>query len=208
MQIQPLLDLPLETLVVFAAGYTGYRIAYTGRSRAHKSIDTLFLSSVFGFIAKLGGTIAEGFTENDVVNACLSVTLSVLVAVIWRKWGADMSTQVLRYFKISYTHVHTNTIETICSSNEIPMIQLVVRKKGGERLMSHPLSRFSCKPFGPCLFGHDGSVGLYVTDYKKCIIDEWEEINPERNVDTIDLTYIPADLVEEIEVTFKSSQTH
>lgn len=52
-EIQSILDLPVGTIAVLAAGYIGYRIAYQGKDHGHKSVDVLFISMVFAFVARL-----------------------------------------------------------------------------------------------------------------------------------------------------------
>jgi hypothetical protein len=202
MDYKSLLDLPLETLVVLAAGYFGYRIAYVGRDRTHRAIDTLFLCVVFGFTAKLGGVISEYWSENEIWKAAASVCTALVVSAIWRGWVAGWTARLLRQLNISYTDGHANTFETISTSTKERVTQLVVRRRDGTKLMSNNLVQFADKPFGPCLLGQDGSVGMYITDFAQTPKSGWEEIDPAEGGHCIAFTYIPADCIAEVELRY------
>lgn len=71
--------------------------------------------------------------------------------------------------------------------------------------MCERLADFEKKPMGPCVFGQDGSVLLYVTHRKSSANTDWEgDQNPETASPEwgCELTFVPANRVSEIRVNY------
>lgn len=204
--IQYLLDLPVETLSSLAAGYIAYRVAYTGKDRSHQPIDTVFITFVFAVIARLAANFI-GASSVQLVLGEATATVALFVgflvsftsACIWRRWGEDQTFKTLRSMKISNSDRYDSAWETIAARGTSRPSQLTVRKKDGSTVMCENLSAFKDAPFGPCLFGTDGSIALYVTDFRAGGSD-WETIDPNAPDWGASITYIPASEISEIEL--------
>lgn len=192
-EVQLLLDLPFETLAVLAAGYLSYRLAYTGRDAAHATVDVVFLVMVFAVIAKAAGLALVALMPALALPVCYAVALgfAVAAAAIWRRWSHWVA-RVLRRLGISTSDRQGNAWGTFLAEENKSVTSLVVRKKNGETVMSESLSDFENVLCGPCVLGEDGSVALYVTDFRSAHEAEWEETDPRDSAWGPALTFIPA----------------
>lgn len=197
-----LLDLPGRSLVLLAAGYMAYRIAYVGRDRNDRPIDILFKVAVFALCAKFGAMLTDAISlAGDVHPAweiaahCSAVLAAVLSAAIWRKWLERAWFVFLRHLGIVMSDGHLTAWGSIAARTE-KVEDLVVRKKDGTALWCADAGLTSGLPFSPCLLGEDGSVALYVT-HTKAKGKDWLKLDqPSR------LTFVPASEISEIEGSF------
>ena len=208
------LDLPFETLVVLAAGYMAYRLAFTGRDRSHKTADVVFSTVVFASIAKalfsLTATIVLWFTSDGAALAGLGgwrylIALCAIAGTLGAGalWRAVLSSWVFNFWRqmrVSASDRHQTAWETMIANERLKVTQLLVRKKDGSAVMCEKLGDFSEKPFGPCLYGHDGSVAVYVTSYRSAGGSDWLDIDPTDPKWGSMITYIPASEISEISV--------
>ena len=205
--VRALLDLPLGVLAVIASGYIGYRIAFTGKDKTHATIDVIFLTFVFAALAKLVFVCFETWATSSPYPNMAKFWIAVLgffgvliAAALWRRFGEVHVFNTLRTLKVSHSDRYQTAWETITLRSGVYPSQLIVRKKDGSALMSERLDNFAKAPFGPCIFGSDGSVALYVTDFKPATGD-WERTGDAATPDWgLPITYIPASEISEIEV--------
>lgn len=212
-QIKSILDLPTETLTILAAGYIGYKIAFTGLNKHHKPTDVVFISLAFGLVAQLGFLMvqaifeARGWQGSEYAAPPFAALLAVIASSLWRRWGSERFRKLLRDGNISFSDGTQTAWDAIRASTTARPQQLIVRKTDGSQLMCHYLWQFENKPFGPCGFGEDGSVSMYVTCARSSASEEWVDTNyddPEFEEFGTALTYIPANQIAEIEVRLKS----
>lgn len=187
-----LLTLPLDTITILAAGYLGYRVAYTGKDTGHGAMDTLFMSLVFALVAKL---VLQGLAMLAVplmVAIPFAVCLAIFVASGWRKWGQHLTFAALRGAGVSTSDRHRTAWDTIRTDARLRPSQLILRRKDGVSLMCDNLGQFADHFPGCCVLGSDGSVALFVTHQSGPEDKDWEAMD----VDHADwgalLTYIPA----------------
>lgn len=205
--IRKLLDLPLGTLAILAAGYIGYRIAFTGKDKTHATIDVIFLTLTFAVLAKfisgsLAPWVASGAQTKTAAgwSALASFAGVVVAAAGWRAFGELTVFNTLRRLKVSHSDRYQTAWETVMLRSGTKPSQLIVRKKDGTALMSERLADFAGELLGPCIFGSDGSIALYVTHFKASAGD-WEEIGAAATPDWgLPITYIAAAEIGEIEV--------
>lgn len=200
--MENLLSLPTETLVVLAAGYMAYSIAYTGMREGHKALDTTFLTLAFGLIAKVVFISLDPYLTTVEIKIAFSVTVALIAAAVWRKWARDWWLSVLRYYDISYSDGRLTAFDDIRTSTDRLVTQLTVHQTNGDVLRCGILHNFKDEPSGPCSFGEDGSVALYVTEFKKNGQTAFKSVQP-KSVDTYwgsKMTYVPAGKVEKIAV--------
>ncbi len=81
--------------------------------------------------------------------------------------------------------------------------QVVVRKVDGSQFMCDDMHQFSGSPHGPMLYGEDGSVGLYVTDFRRNPDDEWIETDPKEKDWGDFFTIIPASQISDVKLRLK-----
>ncbi|SMO97740.1 hypothetical protein [Paracoccus laeviglucosivorans] len=210
--VQYLLDLPLDTLASLVAGYLGYRIAYTGRDTKHGTLDVLFITFAFAFIAKTTFFVATAYEAKSWVlfgSYALGLCLAIGAACVWRKWLMDRTFKVLRATGVSAADRCTTAWESMLHRSRSPQ-RLVVRKKNGERMMTLNLADFTNAPLGTCLLGEDGSVGMYVTDIMHAGTTEWEErqvFDPAKPDWGYDMTFIPASEILEVRISLHDADS-
>jgi hypothetical protein len=201
-ELNLLLDLPSRTLVLIAAGYLGYRLAYVGRDFRHRPIDILFKVAVFAFVAKLTTLLCEALSPptgvglmHEFLISVVSVGCAIGAAALWRGWLELRWFHLMRTLSITFADGTLGAWESI-STRTKTVREVIVRKKDGTSLWCCNPSAFASRPFGPCLLGEDGSVALYATHFRRGE-GEWTEIE-----DHSRLTYIPAGEISEIEGDF------
>jgi hypothetical protein len=199
-EIATLLSLPFDTLFVVAVGYLGFRAAYIGRGAGNNAIDTLFLSAVFGLIAK---ATVVGLTTWPVSNgiaypASILVTLSLAYA--WRGFAQELVFKLLRWLRINDHDGFSNVWQSMLA-RPLPVVsQVVVRLKSGRHVMCDNTVLYQDYPLGPVLFGEDGSVALYVTHVRTDPVEGWVEQSPVIDGWGNSMTFIRADEISDVSV--------
>jgi len=194
-----LIELPLPTLVVLGMGYVGYRVAYSGHDGPHGPADILFLSLVFAAVTKACLVV---FGEGA-VGLIVSIMASLGAAVVWRMFGAPWSYASFRWAGISDHDRGRSVWESMLMRRLKPPTRLVIWLKDGGRLMCSDLEPFYGAPMGPCMFGPDGSVGLYITDVWEAGDSEWTELSPfdpEKPNWGYNMTIVPASEIARVQV--------
>lgn len=195
-EMQLLLDLPFETLVVLAGGYLSYRLAYTGKDASHTSVDVVFLTVVFGALARLTMSFAAVLLPSGQLFAMIAPILGVFLALsgaaFWRRCGEAWASRMFRWLKVSHSDRYRTAWEVISTNAGLHPTQLMVRRKDGGLLMCENLSRFSNEKVNPCIYGSDGSIALFVTHQMPPDKVDLEEIEVHAEGWGSLITYIPA----------------
>lgn len=208
--IQSVFDLPFATLVVLAAGFAAYRVAFTGKKKGHGTIDIVFITVVFAALAKFVFELVVGQFEllpsgevafkAAAAASLAAVAAAVLAAGFWRRWGENWIMLLLRTTRVSYSDGNFTAWDQIRVDTTIGGTQLVVRKKDGSQVMCADLWECKDLPFGPSIYGEDGSIALYVTAFRSGPSENWIDNDFEDTSYGVALTYIPAEQISEIEV--------
>lgn len=212
--LENLLQLPYQTLAILIAGYLSYRLAYTGRDTTHRTLDTLAIALVFAFVAQAasaallilchwnnpapsGGElplwVGYGASVGGIVVALSS-------AGVWRRVSVSAVPELLRSAGISSADRNTAAWETVINREDSGPSQITIVKKDGTTLQCERLDDFKKAPFGPMILGQDGSVAIYVTDYRAANSDEWEEVDPSHGDWGLEITIIPAGEISEVRI--------
>ena len=208
--VDALLKLPYETLALLASGYLSYRLAYTGKDAAHSTVDVIFTTCVFAFIAKLTTVFfALALPPQPEVLAWLLPPIVGLIcalgaAALWSSHLQEVVYNRKRESGISDHDGQPNVWRSMLARRLAPPTRLVVTLKSGTELMCDQLAKFNDAPMGPCLFGEDGSVAMYVTDIHKPGATSWEEFepyDPEFPAWGYSMSFIPASEIASIDVT-------
>ena len=200
MEVVKLLDLPITTMAPLAAGYVGYRLSFIGRNSAHKATDVIFLTLAFAVAAKFEMLAVSAYI-GELAATPLAFLMAAIVAVGWRTKGDNLTREWLRQRMISDHDGQPNVWQSMLARQLPGPSQVVVRLKGGNQYMCAYLSKFEKAPLGPCLFGEDGSVALYVTHHMPKDADDWIEMDPSRSPRSYDMTFIPAAEITSVDVT-------
>ncbi|SDG83243.1 hypothetical protein [Sulfitobacter delicatus] len=214
--IERLLQLPYQTLAILVAGYLSYRLAYTGRDSTHQTLDTLAIALVFAFISQAASALLLAIylawkptipTHAGALPLWAGYAASVggivaalVVAAIWRRVSAHSLPEILRGAGISSSDRNTAAWETVINREDSGPSQITVVKKDGVTLQCERLDDFKKAPFGPMILGQDGSIALYVTDYRDEESGEWEKIDPEHGDWGPELTIITAAEIAEVRI--------
>ncbi len=199
-QIEALVALPYSTLGLLAAGYLGYRLAYTGKDGTHTTIDVIFLSLVFAFVARVASQFADPVFETGMPPVLFGVAAALVGAAIWRRWGERAIAHTLRISRISTSDRHPTAWATILADDTKKLSTLVVRKTSGKSFMSEGLEHFRKLKFGPCILGADGSIALFATHFRFNPEDDWQELQPIDSDWGASLIVIPASEISEVEI--------
>jgi hypothetical protein len=205
--ILQMLGLPLQTLAVLASGYISYRWAYTGKDNTHKTLDVVFIIFVFAFVSKLAiSGFSHLLTQIEVSGYALEILplligmlAALCTASLWSRWGKYLIRKLLRNGKISNSDRSVTAWDAIRSDATLIPSQLMVRRKDGVTLMCNNLCLFEDNNPGPCIYGTDGSIALYVTD-QMGDDGKWETIEVNDPVMGDMMTFVPAAEVQMIYV--------
>jgi hypothetical protein len=178
-------------------------------------LDTLAIALVFAFISQAASALLLAIylawdpTPRDAVTLPLwagyaasvgGIMAALVVAAIWRRVSVNSLPEILRGAGISSSDRNTAAWETVINREDSGPSQITVVKKDGVTLQCERLADFKKAPFGPMILGQDGSVALYVTDYRGKESGEWEKIDPYHRDWGPELTIIPAGEISEVRI--------
>ncbi len=198
--VQSLLALPLETIAILGSGYIGYRIAYTGLDSHHRAVDITFLSLAFGLVSKIAIGLMAGYFNHDYVTVLVALFCTILAAGFWRRWGVLAFSKLLRVTNVSFSDGSLTAWDQMRTSTTDRPTQIIVRKTDGSAVMCDYLKTYEHLPHGPCCYGQDGSVSLYITHFRAPDGDKWDKADVKDEFYGVALTYIPASQITEIEL--------
>ena len=191
--IQSLLNLPIQTLAVLAAGYLAYRIAYGGHAKGHATVDVVFLTLVFALIGKLGYSAASP----SIFAPLAAIVPALICAAIWRLFLGDWVGKLLYRTGINRTDRHVSSWDSVRLHSAFKPAQVLLVLDDNSRVRSD-LIRFQDLPHGPCVFGEDGSVSIFVTGMQDAPLEPWEDVDPTELEGHTCMTYFPTQRVKEI----------
>jgi hypothetical protein len=194
------LNLPLDTIAVLAAGYLGYRLAYVGKDAGHSSVDVVFLSLVYALSAKLVLQLASGVGLLSPVGIILAISAALLVAALWRSWGEGATFRALRFARVSNSDRHRTAWDSVRHKPSFAPTGYTVSKVDGTVLLCQNPQDFAHLRDGPCILGEDGSIAMFVTHRRLPGQADWEKRDTFDPVLGYEMTYIPASMVAEIRI--------
>ena len=154
---------------------------------------------IFGLI---GVTVFRGFEGKvNLLFAIMFAFLSTIsTSVLWRKYIQRRFSEFLRKRRISWDDGVKNPWQSMQQDTRFNVTQLTVRLKSGRVLHCESVGNFNIAPHGPCMFGEDGSVGIYVTQitYADGSEHPW---NP-HDENGFQMTFVPASEIQEVDIRF------
>lgn len=200
---ETILSLPLHLQISLASGYLAYLIAYAGIRQHHTASEVFFRSLAFGMIATavLLSTAAEGSRE-PYMRAVVAVIATISVGALWRWRGMRWSRKIFHGSNISWTDdIPTAWLSITATDTDARPSQLSVDLQCGRVLLCEDTRDFKDSPYGPCVFGLDGSIAMYVTAEMRTD-GSWLEQKDVRHGDGDRLTFIPASEVRRVDLRF------
>lgn len=195
-----LTTLPYDFLWMMATGYLAYRLAFVGRNSHHKVFDETLLMVVFATIARLAAAFFVTVACLPYVPAAmLGAVFTLALALAWRCWLANWARERLRNFGLVDHDGYADAWRSMLAADLNGPKQLVVVLKSGKSYLCDDLARFNTAPLGPCLWGEDGSIGMYVTAMRKQG-EKWQDLNPERSIG-YEMSFFKAAEIERIDIT-------
>lgn len=212
--IENLHQLPWEIQITLASGYLGYVLGYAGIRDRHNRTDMVMTILVFGLIGYTAYlvVVSPGFTALSGIAGNIAGGVAALVAssaagALWSWRGRKWSLSLLRKISVSGHDDAPNAWRSMLErTNEFEGIsQISVRTESGVTYICDDTRRFEDAPFGTCLMGPDGSIGLYVTKWTD---DKGEETKNETVLDPewgAEMTFIPACRISGIDLRMSTS---
>ncbi len=191
-----ILNLPIAVQVALASGYAAYMLAFIGQRSHHKTVDVAFVTLMFSMIAT---AIWTNTAQHGLVSAGVASFLGTSVGgLVWRKWLSKVLQWLLRAANITWSNDDPSALATLSANTSYPVSQIGVQLDDGTWLECVETSRFNDAPYGPCILGMDGDVGLYLTHIEK-------PDGTRKEMETVHdsecghrLTYVPASRIRRI----------
>lgn len=203
--ISALLQLPFEVIWMLGIGYLGYKLTFVGRDAHHQVLDRIFLIFVIGSFSRWGATYAHHWVEMPAsIEAFVALGIGVTISLIWRRWLGGLFFEAMHKTKFIRDDGQPDVWRSMLARELRGPRRLVVKLKNGNSLMCSELADFNDAPLGPCLFGPDGSIAMYVTDVLKADEENWvqiEPIPPDMPEWGYEMSFIPAAEIARIDVT-------
>lgn len=195
---EKLLSLPWQIQLSLASGYLAYLVAYAGIRQHHTATDTIFRSFSFGLV----GTALILWAPLLPVWLELTAVASTLVAgALWRWKGMSWAKTALGTTNITWADdIPTAWLTITALRTDLRPSQIAVDLDNGRTLVCDDTRRFESAPFGPCIFGLDGSVALYVTAERRDDGTWIEKDDVEDPYDGPRITYIPSGAIKRVEL--------
>lgn len=212
--LEKLLQLPYQTLAILVSGYLAYRLAYTGRDSTHRTLDTAAIALVFSFIAQAASAFfLVMYVANYPIKSEMALPLwvgygvsvggiivALIASAIWRRVSVNSVPAILRGAGISSSDRNVAAWETVINREDSGPSQITVVKKDGTTLQCERLDDFKSAPFGPMILGQDGSIAMYVTDYREKSSAKWEKVELAHGDWGPEITIIPAGEISEVRI--------
>jgi hypothetical protein len=192
-----LFNLSFAVQVAIVSGYLAYLVAYSGVRQHHTAADTVLKSFAFGLVA---AAIMKFGYKHPIGTPLAAFIVTLLVGMLWRGVGLDLWQKALRRTGVTWSDdIPTAWLTITAVGTKARPSQIVVDIEGGRSLMCDDTSKFAEAPFGPCVFGLDGGVALYVTSEFRN--GEWiNHPDTSHRIRGDKITYIPAAAVKRVEI--------
>lgn len=191
-----LLKVPLAIQIALVGGYLAYLLAYAGVRQHHTTSDAAFKSIVFS-LAATAVLIAKPFVPY--LNEVIAVLAAVACGIVWRLIGMRATQAVLRKAGLWADDLPNAWLTITALRSDVRPSQIAVDVEGGQTLVCDDTRPFKDAPYGPCIYGLDGSIAFYVTAERRAD-GKWFEHENVSNIDGHRLTYIPASAIKRVEI--------
>lgn len=200
-----LLQLSFQTQAMLVSGYISYSLAYSGWRQNHSHFDTSFIILCFGLIYLAFNLLIKSTIELDyffieIISSLSGLISTVATAVLWRNYLRDLSFKIFRKIMKGVDDNLISAFDSVINDVSLKHSELFVSLKNGTCYESYPLGQFNGLPNGPCTYGRDGSIAMYITRIFDEEAPDGRLARGTINEDGHRITIIPADQVSEIEI--------
>lgn len=199
-----LTELPWASILTLAAGYCGYFIAHQGNRSHHQAADVTFASLAFGFWGLLTFQIlstSERFGVGTTLASVGGFAASIILGAAWSSFGRRVVDWLLRAVGATLSDDCPSAWAALGRDPSVSMSEISVKLSTGEIYRSKPLSRFSKEPNGPCTFGANGDLIMYVTHISSPGGNPFVSVDPNViNSTSYEATYIPRDQIMRVDI--------
>lgn len=194
-----LLTLPFAIQIALGTGYLAYLIAYAGIRQHHTATDAVFRSIAFG----LAASWIIYFAPSQWWSTVIAIASPLLLAVLWRWRGMAWSKGLLRKYEVNWTDdIPTAWLSIVAEDTQSRPSQIAIDLDNGRTLVCEDTRRFVDAPHGPCKFGLDGSLAIYVTAEMRANGEWFEHANIRDPIDGDRMTFVPATAIRRVEIRF------
>jgi hypothetical protein len=193
-----LLKLSLAVQVALGSGYIAYLISYAGIRQHHSATDVVFRTLIFGLVASAVMTWTTLFSP---LKLAAAVAAAVSVGALWRWRGMRWAQSALRQASVTWADdIPTAWLSISATRTDCPVSQIAVEMTDGRLLLCEDTRVFVEAPFGPCVLGLGGDVGLYVTDEMRPDGTWFKPSDVWHPLDGVNLTFVPAAQIKRVEL--------
>lgn len=211
---EKLFSLPLQVQIALGGGYLAYLIAYAGIHQHHTASEVFFRSIAFGMVATailLWSPEAPDWLagwKHPLWRPVIAIVSTIFVGGFWRWRGMRWSRNLLRSINVSWTDdIPTAWLSITATDTDTCPSQIAVELLNGRLLWCDDTRKFGDAPFGPCVFGLDGSIAMYVTSERRPDGSWLDHCNIRHAIDGDQLTYIPAAQIQRIDLRLWTKPT-
>ena len=198
-----LLNLPWQIQLALGSGYLAYLIAYSGIRQHHTATDVTFRSFSFGLVAT---SFMIWVPLRPICLEVGAVVATLGTGAIWRWKGMAWAKAALGITNITWADdIPTAWLSITALRTDVRPSQIAVDLDCGRTLFCEDTRRFKNAPFGPCVFGLDGSLALYVTAEMRSDGTWIEKSDVEDSHDGPRITYVPANSIKRVELRLWTS---
>jgi len=202
---EKLLNLPWEVQLALASGYAAYMLAYVGIREHHKAIDVTFRTLAFGLCATAVLALVPAYVGWP--RAVAAVLVALMGGALWRFFLAEAMQRIVRKVNLSWSDDTPSAWARVTQHNSRHFVtQVSVHLDDDSWLFCDAAGAFGDAPFGPCIFGTNGDIALYVTHSAASGEGVEAVTNTVRDPYHGDeLTWVPASRIRKVSVRLKGS---
>lgn len=200
-----------ELLIIFVAGYIGYKLFRIGEQKSDKPEDVIFQSAAFGLLARIFSDFFAEIIEEHISiwnlspnfhgdnPIFLTIFSSCTIAIFWRLAGSPLFSSTMRFLNVYNDDRAASAIRSILNTKaKWSVIQLHMRDK------SLIESKFDLVPAYAPLRGatiNDDGIAIYITRIYRHDSSEIE-FKPLGVDNYLTISYIPFSQIERIEISW------
>lgn len=204
MDINKILEIPVELQIILFSGYLSYRVMRVGHENELKNMDSIFKIIIYGIISSF---ILSLFNSNFSIlyKFILTTLLSLSIEIIWRKFLRRIFILFMSALDFTRENYYPTTWAHIMNVDR-PWSYVSVMCNDGSSFESDLTILPLDIPMGPIDIDSSGNIGLYVTR----IVRSDNKINNIGLSGVVDqlgrqtITYLPAKTIKHVSVSFSN----
>lgn len=206
MELKDFASLPEQLQIILVSGYLGYSIAHAGFRDNERKEDVFYGILSFGIFGYIFYDFTRSAHSSFLWPGLGALTVSVFVALFWRKYGKRWFNRILHKAAISNEDGIKTTWSRIIQDTTIAPSQLVVQLKDGNIIECDDVQSFVSAPIPLYYTDSDGNIAFYATR-KIAPSGDVKELQYTRDANYGDkITYIPKDQIASISIRFMKNK--